>query len=183
VFVGSLCALAVFFLSYNLKPLPHHETDKHLSRVASLMAVLVALFPTTSSVAHQSVGSEWVGRVHITCATVLFALLGVLSLFFFTKTSSAGDMTQNKRKRNVVYVVCGITIFAGIVLIGVAYAVDLPASWHSVFYLESLAVIAFGVSWLVKGGVGFSDPPADSEGVAPNADQAPANEAAGVIPD
>jgi hypothetical protein len=27
----------------------------------------------------------------------------------------------------------------------------------AVFFLESLAVVAFGVSWLVKGGLGLSD--------------------------
>lgn len=161
-FVGTLCALAVFFLSYHLKPLPGHKKDKLISRAAAVMAVGVAMFPTTSSAPVASTGSQWVGRVHISCAGVLFVLLGVLSLLFFTKTGAPDAMTSNKKKRNLVYRICAFAIFACIVLIGVVYLTTWPpSSWHPVFYLESIAVVAFGVSWLVKGGIGFADPPPD----------------------
>jgi hypothetical protein len=43
-------------------------------------------------------------------------------------------------------------IVAALVLIAVAEAVQPPHSWHSLFWLESVAVVAFGCSWLVKGG-------------------------------
>ena len=29
--------------------------------------------------------------------------------------------------------------------------VDPPSSWHSLFWLESVGIVSFGVSWLVKG--------------------------------
>ncbi len=156
-FVGTLCALAVFFLSYNIKPLPGHHVDKMITRATSVMAAMVAMFPTTSSDPDQSGASEWVGRIHITSATTLFALLGVLSMFYFTKFDPAVGMTPKKAQRNRVYRTCGGTIFACIVLIAVVYATSVPESWHSVFFLESIAVIAFGASWLVKGGVGLTD--------------------------
>src|SRR6266508_2402637 len=56
VFVGALCALAVFFLSYNYKPLPGFNLDNKLSTFATVAALGVAFFPTTSdaSVATQS---------------------------------------------------------------------------------------------------------------------------------
>lgn len=156
-FVGTLCALAVFFLSYNIKPLPGHNLDKLITRATSVMAVMVAMFPTTSSDPDQTGASQWVGRIHITCATILFTLLGVLSMFFFTKFDPAVGMTAKKAQRNRLYRVCGGAIFASIVLIAVVYATPVPESWRSVFFLESVAVIAFGVSWLVKGGVGLAD--------------------------
>lgn len=156
-FVGTLCALAVFFLSYNIKPLPGHHVDKYITRGTSVMAVMVAMFPTTSSMPDQSGASMWVGRVHITCATALFALLGALSMFFFTKFDPSAGMTARKVQRNRLYRACGATIFGCIVLIAVVYATSVPESWHSVFFLESIAVVAFGVSWLVKGGVGLTD--------------------------
>src|SRR4051812_42468041 len=56
VFVGALAALAVFFLSYNYKPLPGFNLDNKLSTLATVAALGVAFFPTTSdaSVATQS---------------------------------------------------------------------------------------------------------------------------------
>lgn len=161
-FVGTLCALAVFFLSYNIKPLPGHHVDKLITRATSVMAVMVAMFPTTSSKPDQTGASQWVGRIHIASATTLFALLGVLSMFYFTKFDPAAGMTAAKAHRNRLYRICGGTIFACIVFIAVAYITSAPESWHSVFFLESIAVIAFGVSWLVKGGIGLTDAPPDT---------------------
>lgn len=45
VFVGSLCALAVFFLSYSHRRVRAFELDNLLSRAACVAAVGVAVFP------------------------------------------------------------------------------------------------------------------------------------------
>jgi hypothetical protein len=161
VFVGSLCALAVFFLSYNYKPLPGFELDHLLARFASAAAVGVALFPTTSDAANASGGEKTVAVVHLICAGTLFLLLAFFSLFLFTKSDESKPMSDQKRRRNLVYRTCGIIITAAIVLVGVSNIVTPPSSLHSLFWLETIAVIAFGVSWLVKGGfLGIlADPP------------------------
>ena len=38
-----------------------------------------------------------------------------------------------------------------IVLVLASNVLDPPSSWHVLFWLESVGVVAFGVSWLVKG--------------------------------
>jgi hypothetical protein len=161
VFVGSLCALAVFFLSYNYKPLPGFELDHLLARFASVAAVGVALFPTTSDAATASGGEKAVAVVHLACACTLFVLLAYFSLFLFTKSDESAPMTDQKRRRNVLYRACGAIISAAIGLVVVSNLVQPPSSLHALFWLESTAVIAFGVSWLVKGGfLGIlADPP------------------------
>jgi len=153
VFVGSLCALAVFFLSYNYRPLPAFDLDNTLSKVASVAALGVANFPTTSDVGTASQSEKVVAFVHLFCAGSLFILLAVFSLFLFTRTGSPKSMTKAKKRRNVLYRTCGVVIAVSVLLVVVSnWIVKPPSSWHALFWLETVAVVAFGVSWLVKGG-------------------------------
>jgi hypothetical protein len=171
VFVGALCALAVFFLSYNYRPLPRYKLDHTLSNVASLAAVGVALFPTTDDAAIATDGQKVVAFVHLVFAGSLFVLLGVFSFFLFTKSDDSETMTDAKQRRNLVYRICGGIIFGAILLVAVTNLADPPDSWHALFWLETIAVMAFGASWLVKGG--FWGILADESPTAPNRAPAP----------
>jgi uncharacterized membrane protein YiaA len=148
VFVGALCALAVFFLSYNYKPLPGFNLDNKLSTLATIAALGVAFFPTTGVAPTQS--EQVVGRVHLTFAGLLFTLLAVFALFLFPR--SGGAKTAAKRHRNIVYRTCGVIIIVAMVLVPVSNWRDPPEWLHAFFWLETICVVAFGVSWLVKGG-------------------------------
>lgn len=150
VFVGSLCALAVFFLSYNYRPIRSFELDGLLSKVTAGAAVGVAIFPTARDAGVADGGEKLVSFLHLLCAGVLFALLGVFAYFFFTK--SGGTMTPEKQRRNRLYRTCGVLIFTCIALVGVSNLLDPPSSWHTLLWLETVCVLSFGVSWLVKGG-------------------------------
>jgi hypothetical protein len=145
VFVGALWALAVFFLSYNYKPVRGFNLDNKLSNVASVAAVGVAVFPTTGVSPSQS--EQVVGRVHLGCAFVLFALLAVFALFLFPKTGDE-PVTQEKRRRNVLYRSCGVAIVVAMALVPVSNL----AGWEIFVWLEAVCVWAFAISWLVKGG-------------------------------
>jgi len=148
VFVGVLWALGVFFLSYNYKPLDGYKLDNRLSTLASVAAVCVAVFPTTSDASVVSRSEQNIGMVHMVSAAVLFILLAVFALKLFPR--NAGDMTPWKRLRNVVYRTCGVVMAAAIVLMFPSQ--HAPEAWHAFLWLETIAVFAFGVSWLVKGG-------------------------------
>jgi hypothetical protein len=147
VFVGSLCALAVFFLSYNHRPLPNYKVDNYLSTAASIAALGVAFFPTTNNAAVATDAEKAVAVVHLVCAAILFSLLAVFSLVLFRLGGGAAG--PRKTLRNRVYLVCGIVI--AVAIIGVP--VSNLFSWHLLLVLESVAVFAFSFSWLVKGGV------------------------------
>jgi hypothetical protein len=149
VFVGSLCAIGIFLMSTR----GYDRKDAIAGMLACVFAVGVALFPTTPDVCATS-EDKLIGRVHLTFAALLFLTFAYFSLFLFTQTASDKSPTPRKLQRNTVYRVCGYTILGSILLIVV---VMLP-SVHSfvapltpVFWLESLAVVSFGVSWLVKG--------------------------------
>jgi hypothetical protein len=156
VFVGSMCALAVFFLSYNHRPLPHYELDNIVSNVACIAALGVAFFPTARSASHATSGERVVAVVHLVSAAILFVSLAYFSLFLFRKRQGS-DTGPRKRWRNRIYTACGVVIVVAVVGVPVANAL----SWPVLLPLEWVAVFAFSVSWLVKGGLlpFLNDPP------------------------
>ncbi len=63
-------------------------------------------------------------------------------------------MTPEKLIRNRVYTACGYLILACIALLavyGVFFQNTSIVQWRPVFWLEAIAIVAFGASWLVKG--------------------------------
>ena len=146
VFVGSLWAIGIFLLSTR----GYDWRDETAGISACIFAVGVALFPTTP----HGMPITAIGRTHFTFAALFFLTLSYFSFFLFTEMAHDRKPTPRKLQRNVVYRVCGVAIVVCIVLIA---AVKL---WHQetllglanpVFWLESVAVWSFGLSWLTKG--------------------------------
>ena len=151
VFVGILCAIAVFLMSYK----GYERKDELAGDLACIFAVGVALFPTTPDVDASS-RDKLVGSLHFLFATSFLLTLAYFSLFLFTKTDPTKPPTRKKLQRNVVYKFCGSAILVAIALIVVVTRVPDRAAaavktLNPVFWLESIAVVAFGVSWLTKG--------------------------------
>jgi len=149
-FVGSLCAIGVFLLStrgYDIR-------DAIAGRLACVLAVTVAMFPTTqpSPLCPAPAGS-YVSKIHWISAALLFATLAYFCLALFTEGSKAP--TRRKGTRNVVYRVCGGLIIFSILSIGVIKVVPgvecKLSAFSPVFWFESLAVFSFAVAWLTKG--------------------------------
>ncbi|HVZ41992.1 MAG TPA: DUF998 domain-containing protein [Candidatus Kapabacteria bacterium] len=148
VFVGSMCAIGIFLMSYR-----GYGNDHVASLAAGTFAVGVALCPMGSS-ATPSAHERLIGNLHYGFAALLFLLLAYFCLRLFTKTDPAKPPTRRKLQRNVVYRICGVIILLAIAF--VAAISPLPADaaiwkFNPVFWMESLAIVAFGVSWLVKG--------------------------------
>ena len=149
LFVGSLCAIAVFLMSY----WGYDRKDNIAAKIASIFAIGVAFFPTYPEVGATS-ADALAARIHFISAAGFFLTLAFFSLFLFRKSDPKKPPTPQKRKRNLVYMICGLTMLASIALIGVLAMLpwDHPIKrFKPVFWLESLAVVAFGVSWLTKG--------------------------------
>ena len=135
VFVGSLCAVGVFLFCYR-----YERPDNRLANITGTAATVV-------------------GYLHLAAATVFFAGLAWFCLVLFTR---GGSGTRSKAARNLVYRVCGATIVICLVLAALDAALmpDAVAErFHTLFWLEAVAILAFGVAWFVKGDTILKDPP------------------------
>ena len=149
VFVGSLCAIGVFLFSYK----GYDKKDAIAGKIASFSALGVALFPTTPDTGVTPLAT-FIGYVHAFFAAFFFLTLAIFSLVLFRKTDETKAPTWQKLQRNKVYLTCGITILLCLVLIAIIHFLPSGASiwrFYPVFWLETIADVAFGVSWLVKG--------------------------------
>jgi len=159
-FVGALCALAVFFLSYEYRSGREFRADNYLSNLASITALGVAFLPTSEGRVAPTGSEQVVGVLHYLCATALFLILAAFCLVLFTR--SRGGATPQKVLRNRIYRTCGGVILGCLALCAIALW-RAPESWRALFWLESIMVWAFAISWLVKGefrGILADQPPA-----------------------
>ena len=151
VFVGALCAIALFMFYY----CGHDKWDNWAGHAAGFFAIGVALFPTTE------VGpSDLIGKIHFACAALLFITLIIFSLFLFTKTQEGSKPSLRKETRNKIYKICGLIMIACLIAIAIyknfiQHNDDAVTSF--VFWAETVALVAFGVSWLTKGGTLYPD--------------------------
>lgn len=159
--VGILFAVAMFLISYN----GYTRADNIATSVAGFAAVLIAVFPTNMQhLVPQPMQADACllftlpehnlrNAVHYAGAAIFFLTLAFNAIFLFTKSS--GPKTSEKKTRNKLFIACGIIMLLALVLIalygffGTRFSALEKA--HPVFWLEWLALAAFGLSWLVKG--------------------------------
>ncbi len=142
--------------------------DGVVGNMASFFAIGVVLFPTTAMDQTQS----YIGILHYIFAGGLFLCLIYFSLCLFTRSKlKVIPIGSSKRKRNMVYNVCGFVMITCILLIP-AIAIYLnvtgnPDTGHDgrtyTFWLESFAFWAFGISWAVKGRTIWKDQEAENK--------------------
>jgi cell division protein FtsW (lipid II flippase) len=148
VLVGALCGIALFLFFYrgydNWKKI---NWDKWITSICGFLAIGIAFFPGT-----ETGPIDWIGTVHFICAISFFILLACYSIFVFTRKAS--NPTKQKLIRNRIYVVCGVVMIASLIAIAIYYKFFQTENSKSsfVFWGESIALIAFGISWLTKGG-------------------------------
>ncbi len=157
VFVGMVCVIGVFLFSYK----GYEKKDDLAGDLACFFAVIVALFPTTPE--HDpSSAQKLIGVIHFASAAMFFLILAYFSLCLFPKTSPTKKATAQKLARNKIYRICGALILVSLMLIAIfnllpGSLADKFVSLRPVFFLEAIAMIAFGISWLVKGETVLAD--------------------------
>lgn len=147
VFVGSMCAVGMFLLSYRGIGL----VDDLISNVAAVAAVGLALFPTTPP-GPRSPAQQHVAVVHAVCAATFFFMLALFCLVRFPKPDNeltAND--PNRHRRDVAYYVTGGLILLCLLLVVVTGLLPATEPAHPLLILETVAIFSFGVSWFVKG--------------------------------
>jgi len=158
IFVGALCALGLFLIAY----VGYDLGDRLVTDLAGVFALGVALFPTAPTTAsHPSVTCQTVavvstrehvvGDIHLVSAGLMFVFLAWMALRF---TSTDKPPYPRKLLRNRIYIICAIVIIACLVAAGITSLLPTSVKAHFPWWLflyEAVAIVAFGVSWFVKG--------------------------------
>ncbi|MBN2239825.1 MAG: hypothetical protein JW712_08620 [Dehalococcoidales bacterium] len=168
VFIGMLLVVAIFLLKYK----GYDKIDNIAGTLAAACALCVIVFPNDAG--------GWQSVVHFVSATGLFIIFAFFCLFLFTKTrdSRPNDLwhtiisfrfgriksntpeMRNKKKRNKVYVGCGLFMLTGMIITVVynlCWQDTILSLARPVLILEWLMIWAFGIAWLVKGQTIWSD--------------------------
>ena len=148
VFVGSLCAISLFLFFYK----GYDRWDNIAADLAAFFALGIAFFPTVPEGKYNVAAT-----IHFISAAVFFIILAGMSFFLFTR--SKPDPTKRKLIRNRIYIACGLVMIAclaSILTFFIFFNEKNPDS-RLVFWGETIALIAFGISWLTKGGTLYPD--------------------------
>jgi hypothetical protein len=150
VLTGALCAIALFMFYYK----GYDKWDNRIGNLAGLFALGIAWFPTSPTEPQDTIGN-----IHFLCASVFFIILAGFSLFRFTLNEKGKSRTTQKLNRNIIYRACGVIMLVCLVSIVIFFEFfhDTGSGSHFVFWGETIALIAFGVSWLTKGGTLYPD--------------------------
>lgn len=159
IFTGVLCAVSLFLIRYKGVDNPvFWKNDDKMTNLAGIMALGVALFPTNPVDCSEKVYtvipicSDLIGCLHYVFAAVFFIILAIISIVIFTIGQNKDpDIRIRFLNENNIYKTCGYAIIIFVILIPVCDALHLFRS--STLILETLALIAFGTSWLIKGRV------------------------------
>lgn len=88
------------------------------------------------------------GWIHNISAVLFFLLLAYNCLFLFTKSS--GNMTRNKKIRNIIYRICGIGMVVALLAIVVVAIFEI---YSGTWWVEAIALMFFGIAFLTKADV------------------------------
>jgi hypothetical protein len=165
VFVGIMIGVSMFLITYyGYGPIDHIITN-----ITGAAGISLAICPCLYSYAHPELNHlegyfnfnpYFSNGIHITCASIFFLLLAFNSIFLFTKTDPNVIMTDNKKKRNAIYIGCGIAMILLMIVLMIFHFIMGNVKFDQTpiaFIIESLMLFAFGISWLVKGDTIYRD--------------------------
>lgn len=149
IILGSAGILLISYKGYD-------KQDDIVCTVTGIFGLLICIFPCSNPDMYEAgfisnfVGTFQLpykvsGWIHNISAVFFFLLLAYNSYFLFTKGSD--NPTENKKKRNIIFRVCGIGMAVSLVLI-VPFSIF--EIWGGTWIVEAIALAFFGISWLTK---------------------------------
>ena len=156
-----LSSLALFLISYKgySKDVDEFINDDWLTNLAGVAALLVVLIPA----ACDESGSSIIEKIctsanlplfghsdpstdiyHFIAAGVFIFLMGWMSFFKFSRGEEKGS------SRYILFKTCGILVWSAILSLAIYFYFEGNIE-NFVYWMETLAIMSFGISWLVKG--------------------------------
>ena len=159
-FTGVLCAFGLYLFAYRgyKKKNDEYVSDNLVTNIAGFLAILTALIPTECcniiycgfhcTAANAPVNGSSQAIIHLMCAGAFLIIMGGLSIFKFTRINTD---KRYKRQKRLAFIWCGGIVWAAIVFLVIdMFLLSEPLGYHDVFWAETIALIAFGASWLIK---------------------------------
>src|SRR5262249_10297915 len=110
--------------------------------------------PTITTLGIFQLSTKVSNRIHVVSAGAHFVTLACMSRWLFTRTDKSKPMTDQKKERNKWYRRCAYIMFLALAYIVVAWwrmSDQQTAVWRPTLVGETVALVAFGVSWIIKG--------------------------------
>jgi hypothetical protein len=157
-FVGILFAIGVFLFTYK----GYECKDDIFGNLAGVFAILAALCPVSETGSFTSCDPnlsyhDTKSIIHNIAAVGFLSVLIYFTWVLFRKKPGKGEPTGMKIKRNKWYKGIGIFMLGCVLLIPI-YLLLCNQGYlkclfrlRPVFWLESFALCAFGISWFIKG--------------------------------
>lgn len=164
ILVGLLVGVSLFLLTYK----GYERRDMLIAIVSGIAGLGIAIFPCESRVEPSSAVGMFqltppiAGYLHYGSSILFFVLLGINSYFLFT-LGDKENWTKRKSIRNGIYRACGLVIFASLLTLAILTIIlgDKLVATVWTFVFETVMLLAFGISWLVKGETFLADRPGE----------------------
>ena len=166
LFIIIISAFGLFLISYKgykKDATSEQISDDLLTNIGGLAALIIVFIPTdcegsTSQIIENLCNTEnfplyghkdtLLNTIHLISAGIFILCMGWMSKYKFTR--------GNKPMHNSIYIRCGNIVFisVGLLILGIILEklhVNFLINRHYIYIFETIAVIAFGTSWLVKG--------------------------------
>jgi O-antigen/teichoic acid export membrane protein len=169
IFVIVVSLLAIFLMIYKGK----EKIDFYLSLLAGTFALLLLLFPANNlpddfrckaCVVTTLKESEFRPAFHLVSAALFLLILAIMAIFLFTRSKRTKETRgRQKRRRNRIFRTCGAIIIFSLLIMLAGIKFELFGTFYEennlTFWMETLAVEAFGFAWFVKGEAILKDEP------------------------
>jgi hypothetical protein len=145
VLVGTLFAFGVFLFAYR-----GWDNDYIYGRWGCVFALGIALFPVNAEGEPQT----FITYLHFFFTAAFFLILIYFCLKLFVKSDQKPPYPPKKQLRNRIYRICGWVMIICLIGIGAKFVIPSAKQWLGgslVFYMETFAIWAFGISWFTKG--------------------------------
>lgn len=145
IILGSAGILLMCYRGYS-------PIDDVINTLTGIAAECICLFPCYNGrydvVGTFQIPMEMSSWIHNVSAILFFGLLAYNVLFLFTKSGSV--ITPNKKKRNIIFRVCGIGMTVSLLAI---VLVSIFGMWAGTWLVETVALFFFGIAFLTKADV------------------------------